>query len=386
MKNAYTTARTYLTTLMDERVGMGIYTLPPLASMARSAGVSYVTMWKALDSLKRAGVLSARPGRGIVISAAGDTESWHSTPGERARGRKWEWLVTRIEGDILSGTYRAGAILPSRKELMARYGVCYHTLRKALTRLAGNGAVHRHKRGYRIPAVKQSTAGVTVALVTCLTAAGRPVIDFSRTNEYLRTFEDECGRRKLNTIVYPYELETGEVLFPHQRGLSSGPGDHASILGFLFLPGPSGPQVTTVLNRLYRTGRPIAILEEIGPLPRLPLPRIESGQVRLFTVATSTTAAREIARTLLRLGHRRIAYISAANRSVWSRNRLRGLREIFTEAGLADGVRACVFDQYANEYEATFLVSNAYERLCALIDEGVDRASDSCDPIGRVAD
>lgn len=53
-------------------------------------------------------------------------------------------LVSRIEGNIDSGTWSAGFRLPTERELEAEFGVARNTLRKGLKRLEKAGKITRH--------------------------------------------------------------------------------------------------------------------------------------------------------------------------------------------------------------------------------------------------
>jgi DNA-binding LacI/PurR family transcriptional regulator len=60
--------------------------------------------------------------------------------------------------------------------------------------------------------------------------------------------------------------------------------------------------------------------------------------VRVLPIGMSMAAGARVGRLLLRLGHRRIAYVDPHPDQEWSRSRLRGLRDAFRAAGLEDGV------------------------------------------------
>jgi GntR family phosphonate transport system transcriptional regulator len=53
----------------------------------------------------------------------------------------WRQIVGRIRDDIASGTYQAGARLPTEAELSAQFGVNRHTVRRALEELSRDGLV-----------------------------------------------------------------------------------------------------------------------------------------------------------------------------------------------------------------------------------------------------
>ncbi|MBD3345716.1 MAG: hypothetical protein GF401_11705 [Chitinivibrionales bacterium] len=65
----------------------------------------------------------------------------------------------------------------------------------------------------------------------------------------------------------------------------------------------------------------------------------------MFTAAVLPSAARDVARFLLELGHKRIAYISPYHKAHWSHVRLQGIVDIYKSAGLAEGVVPVTFTQ-----------------------------------------
>ena len=57
------------------------------------------------------------------------------------RTRLWHRLEQDLRDAVLSGLYPAGTRLPTEAELSDRYGVCRHTVRRALAELASAGLV-----------------------------------------------------------------------------------------------------------------------------------------------------------------------------------------------------------------------------------------------------
>jgi DNA-binding LacI/PurR family transcriptional regulator len=60
--------------------------------------------------------------------------------------------------------------------------------------------------------------------------------------------------------------------------------------------------------------------------------------LRFFPIGYSVSAGEAMGRLLLRLGHRRVAYLDPYSEALWSQNRLVGLRRAWRAAGFADGV------------------------------------------------
>ncbi|MGK6315476.1 phosphonate metabolism transcriptional regulator PhnF [Neorhizobium sp. DT-125] len=59
----------------------------------------------------------------------------------RPRWGQWQFLEEQISRDIASGTFAAGTQLPTEAEIMRRFGVGRHTVRRAIAELAEAGKV-----------------------------------------------------------------------------------------------------------------------------------------------------------------------------------------------------------------------------------------------------
>jgi DNA-binding LacI/PurR family transcriptional regulator len=141
------------------------------------------------------------------------------------------------------------------------------------------------------------------------------------------------------------------------------------VLGYLFFAASirkhDAPGTAT---RLAAHGLPLAILDEGDALPWT-----ESGvplrRTRLVRLVDGYTAGRDVGRTLLRLGHRRIAYISPSHRAPWSKERLAGLKEACREAGVPGAVRAFTVNAL---YSHQLHLRKDYPRLLASIERILD--------------
>jgi DNA-binding GntR family transcriptional regulator len=133
--------------------------------MAAAAGVSLVPMWKAVDALKREGILSAV--RGGRITRTGVPAGF---PPPRPRG-KWREAMEALRKDIASGRLPAGAPLPDADHLRDRHGISRPTLRKALAALHAAGDLEAAGRIWRVP-VMRFRGRARYASVTLVAAAG----------------------------------------------------------------------------------------------------------------------------------------------------------------------------------------------------------------------
>ncbi len=358
--------------------------LPPVSVLAADCGVSYVTMWKALDQLRREGLLQARPRRGIVV--VGQPRSFspdrsapaaraEASPAVRAAGQKWQVVAARFRRDLLSGFHAPAAALPSAKELMARYGVCRATLAKVLRALTDEGVL-RQQRSRHFPATAPAQrARSTVLLVASGEPDGTLHLPHPRTPEYLRALEYICSVRNVALSMLPFDAARGRL---HDTGtihrFRTDLTQRGAVLGVLvWQAGIDVTDWTDVVRQFVPLGKPMALLDETGelPVPRIPGQR---NRIRSYGLGFSTQAGRQMGRHLIGQGHRRIAFLSPLHRSAWSQNRLAGIRKAFADTGEHTAVREFVLEQFALPADLADQCRDVRERLERLL--GGARAGD----------
>lgn len=345
-------AVSYLETAIRRGLDTGSLRLPPIHSMAFDAGVSPVTLQKAVAGLVQAGKLNSRPRGGTWIVTENNTGAKPEPRFSRGASpirtlQKWETLCVTIGRDIINGAFGPNdAILPTAKELADRYSVCHRTLNKALHHLASTEVVIPDKRSFRVPGVVTRTEyRGTVVLAATGDPAGNLYLVSPRIEEHLRALEQECSRIGIRLAVCAIAPDTGE--------LSSSGGDtytperllrRADVLGMMVWPlGVESLPFSDLLHRLAVVEKPVAILDEVGV--GIPWgPGLSPRHVRTYCIAQNRLAGHSVGRYLLKLGHRRIAYISPTHNNHWSQERLCGLIEMFETVGVEDGVVPITLD------------------------------------------
>lgn len=314
--------------------------LPGLRSLCREAGVSLVTMHKAAAVLQREGVVRVVQGRGIEAVADGVPPVPGATPDSRPR---WRRVCDELESAVRRGIYPPGSLLPSPKTLRLEHGVCHETLVRALGRLVSAGIVQRYKRTYRVSPLRSVQHGATVVLVLPGRPTGVPGSPTSRTQENMRSLEQQCARMGLGLSVLVYH--SGSATLHLSDGTETTLREYCrsgTVLGVLLWAIGIGPHnVRRMLLELNGAGLPVAVLDENGSYRPGDMP---SRRFRLFSMANSPTSGLVMGRYLLRLGHRRIAYISPVHNPQWSRNRLAGLRAAVRSLPGDTHVAACTYD------------------------------------------
>jgi DNA-binding LacI/PurR family transcriptional regulator len=194
--------------------------------------------------------------------------------------------------------------------------------------LVSDGLLARHGRGYR-----QRTRSVRQPFNTILLIAAGTRGDLrlfsQRTHDLLRALEAQCAQRDLGLVLAPFEIG-GPVLSSETVALLQSR-SRPPLGALCFCPGLHGAQLADTVRQLQQASRPTALLDETTER-RTRLPAL-SPPLRLFRAATNDIACREVARHLLGLGHRRMAYISPIVDSVWTVDRARALSEAVARAG-----------------------------------------------------
>jgi DNA-binding LacI/PurR family transcriptional regulator len=214
--------------------------------------------------------------------------------------------------------------------LVRRYAVCYRTLRKALDDLVARGVLERANRRCRVPPRPELPAGSTVALVAAGYPNGSLHLFSPRTRDLVTALEGDCARSRASLMVSPFEVPRGSSRRPrlgrNLKGMKSTP------LGLIvFQHGLVQDTLTDLVHQLLQFRAPIAVLDE-GIGYSLPASFCRANAVRVFSIAFRPSVGRQVGQYLLGLGHRRAAYISVHAERAWSRNRLLGVRDAFTEA------------------------------------------------------
>lgn len=317
--------------------------LPSISSLATAAKVSPVSMWKAIHRLSESGYLEVLHGQGTRIKSNQQANILIETT-----QKGWQGLRDRIHKDILCGIYTAGMMLPSLKELQNQYGVSYHTVKKALDSIEADGILElRFRRYYVVHFIRRPTQ-----LSIVLIGWTHPKLEMQHRTpwgeEFLRICEQQCSRMGFELKVIKFTDESGELTFIDQFGTPgvSIPSD-STVVGYLLWGESPNELYREILKKLEKNKKPIAVLQE-GSVLKINDFVKRNPQIQLFSVATSSTAAKHVATFLLQSGHTCIAYLSPFHKADWSRARLNGLNEIYSRFGTS--VHACTLNNFVGTY------------------------------------
>jgi DNA-binding GntR family transcriptional regulator len=338
-------AAAFLLERVQQVAASGRTRLPTIGALAAQGRFSPRTLSAAVSLLRRQGVLTAVQRGGIRLLRSDQPPPDTATaiaataaPAPPVRLRGWRGLGQRISTDLVAGMYPPGAPLPSYKELCARYGTSYETLRRALDALAAAGRLTPHKRGFRVHQPAAPASHAALVLVAHSESVGDLGTVIPRNPEFLRVLERECLRAGVNLdIRKEHEL------------LRTAPARTArAALGYLlWIRGIRQDRLALLIDALAAHGRPVAVLDEDGVTPLAELTRARP-QFRVFSVANSRAAGVAVGALLLGAGHRRVAFLSPVGATLYSRHRLEGLKQAYDQAGLSDGVAAFVDGRVAS--------------------------------------
>lgn len=328
-------ARNFLHRVLSSHTGS---LLPSIHSLAEQAGVSYVTMWKAVQEAKAHGLVEGRRGAAYRVAGTGAAQP---RGGKRAvsRKRSWERAMHGIRQRILDSRFAAGNELPSIKELQGALDVSYRSVRTALDRLQTQGVLERAGGGYRVPSVAAARSVSRVMLTVFGDAPMKPLPISERSKELFRAAERECAARKVHLDVTTCVggFPEGVRLFdkPTGKPVTVSPADNC--LGFLFLAVHDVRYNALLLQLLRRQRKPVAVMRDFEHEVcgfQQPWP----ARVRLFDVGRDNESGRAVGRFLLELGHRRIVYVDDSRGEPWSLRRRDGLEHVFASHGLSNAV------------------------------------------------
>jgi DNA-binding LacI/PurR family transcriptional regulator/DNA-binding GntR family transcriptional regulator len=311
--------------------------LPGSRKLAASAGVSPVSMLKAIAKLKEDGLIAVYE-RGHIRLHSKTADDPVDTQQLEA---VWQMKRVQVETDILEGRIASKGPLPSFKELQARYGVCYETMRKILQSLVKDKVIEIRKKRYERYGHKQGSYQQRIEYITHRTDSVQRSAINQEHKRIVDILEGECART--NRV-----LETIEVDFYNSaesrraaRALSGNKQAMGYVLDVWWYVTESFRQTyLEFLAALAGRKKPVALLDELGTFS-LPREFSVNPLLQVFCIP-GAAAGQQVAGFLLGLGHRRAVYLSTAHAHPFSQYRLEGLRARFAKAGFPDGVKAVV--------------------------------------------
>lgn len=302
--------------------------LPSLKNLAETYGVSRSTMQRALKSLQADSVVHVNP-RGAIF--AGPKGSAPAGGSPTSHGLIWERLKSRIGEDVLTGVFSDGPLPPSNK-LALKYGVSVLTLRKALKQLVRDGLLVG--QGSRLASARSRIARKVPRLV--LIAAGEEGVPLAvpgtPISAIAECFERSCQRLHFESHAVGYNDRSPTHLLKMSRALKS----ITDIAGFVVAMWNPFEEIfrtrwNEMLALLCRQNVPVIVIDLAGDIALAPN-ILRQNNLRMLRIA-GKRAGEIVAESLLRRGHRRIAYLSPSFSVSWAKDRYTGLCNYLTAYG-----------------------------------------------------
>jgi DNA-binding GntR family transcriptional regulator len=302
--------------------------LPSIATLSKSSKISPVTMWKAVHRLSESNILEIVHGQGTKLKESQEISYLNDIP-----QKGWQGLYDKIHKDILCGIYSPGTTIPSIKELENTYGASYQTIKKALDKLCSNGILDIRFRKYHVIHHKKLSPNLSIVLLGWYHETLEMQQRTPWGTEFLRYCEQQCSRIGYELKVLRFTNNDESIRFIDQNDkYSSAIPLEDSIEGYILMAESPDHLYNKVLSQLERTKKPVAVLQEGSQIDVSGSNR-KNNLIQLFSIATSSTAAKQIATFLIQSGHSATAFISPYHKANWSRARYLGLNEIYSRYG-----------------------------------------------------
>jgi hypothetical protein len=267
----------------------------------------------AVQKAVQEGWLETRVGAGVWSKGARPRHETRRTRMES--GQLAEILAERIR----TGSFETNHPLPTPKDLAKQYGAHPSTVRKAYGLLESLRTIERVGRIRRIPSQHESMRQSSSRLLCVGAAAPDGTLRMSSDREwdFWREIQLEAIRSGLQPQLVPWD---GGML------ALEGPGLGAIVSNWHM------SDCEPVLDELLRTRIPTAVWSATDDM--FPGKRYQDVRgIWFHNLAHGREAGKSMGAFASTLRHRRIAWISPFHGSVWSRNRLEGLR-----SAVGDGV------------------------------------------------
>jgi len=235
---------------------------------------------------------------------------------EVASRRTADDLRLRFKTDLVEGRYAWDSPLPSMKELAGQWSCHAQTVAKVLDAAVRAGLLERRGRGH-FPVRPRSRRKSASPHILCIGAAARDGhfrLDSDRESDFWRELGAQATQAGLSLVRSAW---SGERVVPSR--------DTVGVVATTW----HYHDPMAVCRELSRLRIPVCVWVEEHILDGLSL----DSRIRFHDQGYSTRIGSMVARHLLDLGHRRLAFFSPWQASQWSRNRLQGVREEVARQG-----------------------------------------------------
>ena len=295
--------------------------LPSVREVAASSGASTFTVFRAYKKLASQGKIYAEHGNGFF---------WGTKPKIEASAREYE--TERVER-LLLDAWKSGKIsvdnpLPSIKDMCLSYATTLGTMRRTLEQLRAKGTLERKGQGRYYFASARVTSETTEIL---LIMRCNPNGDFNCLGErelsFMQKVYVEAHRNNLNVKALGYYEEEGAFLDANGNRikLEECRDCFGAVVSTMLVF-----DINKLFAKLATTRFPVAVWWE-HPLYDIPRALKKEKRFAFFNLAFGEFPGRIVGRFLKKKGLTRIAFVSPYHMSMWSRDRLKGLKNVGLE-------------------------------------------------------
>ncbi|OWV23270.1 Crp/Fnr family transcriptional regulator [Fibrobacter sp. UWB2] len=292
--------------------------LPSVREVAASSGASTFTVFRAYKKLASQGKIYAEHGNGFF---------WGTKPKIEASAREYE--TERVER-LLLDAWKSGKIsvdnpLPSIKDMCLSYATTLGTMRRTLEQLRAKGTLERKGQGRYYFASARVTSETTEIL---LIMRCNPNGDFNCLGErelsFMQKVYVEAHRNNLNVKALGYYEEEGAFLDANGNRikLEECRDCFGAVVSTMLVF-----DINKLFAKLATTRFPVAVWWE-HPLYDIPRALKKEKRFAFFNLAFGEFPGRIVGRFLKKKGLTRIAFVSPYHMSMWSRDRLKGLKNV----------------------------------------------------------
>jgi hypothetical protein len=297
-------------------------------------------MWKAVGKLKEKGILDGVQRRGTRVIST-DLDIGSSEPVAGATGPLWRRLAAQIEADSLAGSLGHSGTIPSIKQLQARHGTGFRTVKKALNELVGNGMISPVGRGFRLATGSAPRASGTVLIFVY--AESEQISLRYLDPALLRTIEVSLHQAGLNPLIIRYHGHGQSIRYTNHA--TGGPWQPAQgILGCLWIVLFPHEILENCCRRLLALSCPLAVFDN-SETGRFPAYFYNNARVKFLKGAPFGMGAAVVGTRLLALGHRSVGYFSAHFEQSWSSDNWKSLKRVYDAAGAGFRTRRFTSDR-----------------------------------------
>jgi len=319
---------------------------PPVRFMAQQAGVSLVTMQKALKMLQQQQLVAIYPGRGVFLSLPPkpadehfDEQSDLAASVEHGVESVPQHLAKMITDDIRTGRFYPGNELPVLLQLQAMYGGSVRSIRTALKMLRDRHLLQLRGKTYHVHHAKAAKKGAFIIVICAFSNPQRNMFYSPRSEDIWKYLEKRSLQRGLHLAICPFLQSDNQKQHPHFARKIAELVSGQCMGFFVWTAGMHSGMLNRIIELTRPHGLPVALLEEFGvtDIPTFAKRYASDRFIHFFWRAISARSGAHMAQWVSERGHRHVAYFSKTLQRIDANNRCRGFKQALQHYGAERG-------------------------------------------------